>query len=151
MAVQGNKVAVGYQISGQWATGGRVVISEDGGTTWGEPIAIAPNATEDHFMPVPAFDAEGHPWVAVKWGDAPALDALIARIVGFAVGMATFGTRCAARVVQGRERPCGSRGGGRDQTVGAARLPWLTLPASATTGDGHLPKGALTDATIGRC
>ena len=77
MAMQGNKVAVGYQISGQWATGGRVVISEDGGTTWGDPISIAPEATEDHFMPVPAFDAEGHPWVAVKWGDAPALEGVL--------------------------------------------------------------------------
>jgi hypothetical protein len=77
MAVSGNKVAVGYQISGQWATGGRVVLSEDGGQTWGEPIPVSPGATEDHFMPVPAFDASDNPWVALKWGNAPALEGVL--------------------------------------------------------------------------
>ena len=77
MAVSGNKVAVGYQISGQWATGGRVVLSEDGGQTWGDPIPVSPGATEDHFMPVPAFDADGNPWVALKWGNAPALEGVL--------------------------------------------------------------------------
>lgn len=77
LAVQGLRVAVGYQISGQWDTGARVVISEDGGTTWGAPIPVAPNATEDHFMPTPAFDAEGNPWVALKWGNAPALEGIM--------------------------------------------------------------------------
>lgn len=77
MAVQGLRVAVGYQISGQWDTGARVVISEDGGTTWGNPIPVAPDATEDHFMPTPAFDGDGHPWVALKWGNAPALEGIL--------------------------------------------------------------------------
>ena len=77
MAVSGNKVAVGYQISGQWATGGRVVLSEDGGQTWSEPIPVSPGATEDHFMPVPAFDADDNPWVALKWGNAPALEGVL--------------------------------------------------------------------------
>lgn len=77
MAVSGNKVAVGYQISGQWATGGRVVLSEDGGQTWGDPIPVSPGATEDHFMPVPAFDADDNPWVVLKWGNAPALEGVL--------------------------------------------------------------------------
>ena len=77
MAVQGNQVIVGYQISGQWAQGGRTVRSTDGGVTWGAPVAISPDATEDHFMPTPAFDAEGNPWVALKWGNAPALEGIL--------------------------------------------------------------------------
>lgn len=77
MAVQGNQVVVGYQISGDWAQGGRTVLSTDGGETWGEAVAISPGATEDHFMPTPAFDAEGHPWVAVKWGDNPTLEGIL--------------------------------------------------------------------------
>ena len=77
MAVSGNKVVVAHQISGEWDTGGRVVISEDGGQTWGDPIAVAPEATEDHFMPVPALDADGDPWVALKWGNAPALEGVL--------------------------------------------------------------------------
>lgn len=74
MAVSGNRVVVAYQISGQWADGGRVVLSEDGGITWGAPIPIAPGATEDHFMPVPAFDDAQQPWVTVKWGASPVLE-----------------------------------------------------------------------------
>ena len=77
MAVDGDLVVVGYQISGQWAQGGRTVLSMDGGVTWGDPVAISPGATEDHFMPTPAFDAEGHPWVAVKWGDNPTLEGIL--------------------------------------------------------------------------
>ena len=34
MAVSANRIAVSYQLSGQWDDGGRVVISEDGGATW---------------------------------------------------------------------------------------------------------------------
>ena len=77
MAVDGDLVVVGYQISGQWAQGGRTVLSTDGGVTWEEPIAISPGASEDHFMPTPAFDAEGNPWVAVKWGDNPTLEGIL--------------------------------------------------------------------------
>ena len=77
MAVQGNQVVVGYQISGQWAQGGRTVRSTDGGVTWGDPVAIAPDATEDHFMPTPAFDSDGQPWVAVKWGTNPTLEGIL--------------------------------------------------------------------------
>lgn len=74
MAVSGNRIAVSYQLSGQWDDGGRVVISEDGGATWGDPVAIAPGATVDHFMPVPAFDENQEPWVTVKWGSTPVLE-----------------------------------------------------------------------------
>ena len=77
MAVQGNQVVVGYQISGQWAQGGRTVRSTDGGVTWGAPVAISPDATEDHFMPTPAFDSDGQPWVAVKWGANPTLEGIL--------------------------------------------------------------------------
>lgn len=74
MAASGDRIVVAYQLSGQWDDGGRVVISDDGGMTWGAPIAHAPGATEDHFMPVPALDEDLQPWVAVKWGTAPALE-----------------------------------------------------------------------------
>lgn len=76
MAIQGDQVAVGYQIAGQWATGGKVVLSADGGVSWGEPSPIAPSAALDHFMPVPAFGEDGHPWVAMKWGSNPVLEGI---------------------------------------------------------------------------
>jgi len=74
MAISGDRVAVSYQLSGQWANGGRIALSEDGGVTWETPIAIAPNATEDHFMPVPSFDSDQEPWLTVKWGSNPVLE-----------------------------------------------------------------------------
>lgn len=74
MAVSGERIAVSYQLSGQWANGGRLVLSEDGGTSWDSPIPVAPEATVDHFMPVPAFDGDQQPWVTVKWGPAPVLE-----------------------------------------------------------------------------
>ena len=77
MAVYENRVAVSYQIFGEWATGGQVVISEDDGYTWGEPYAIAPTATEDHFMPHVAFNDEGLPWVAVKLGVNPTEEGIL--------------------------------------------------------------------------
>ena len=77
MAVHENRVAVSYQIFGEWATGGHVVISEDDGHTWGEPYAIAPTATEDHFMPHVAFNDEGLPWVAVKLGVNPTEEGIL--------------------------------------------------------------------------
>ena len=77
MAVSGDDFVVGYQISGQWAQGGRTVRSGDGGQTWATPVTIAPDATEDHFMPTPAFDGEGHPWVALKWGSNPTLEGIL--------------------------------------------------------------------------
>ena len=77
MAVYENRVAVSYQIFGEWATGAFVVISEDDGHTWGEPYAIAPTATEDHFMPHVAFNDEGLPWVALKLGVNPTEEGIL--------------------------------------------------------------------------
>ena len=77
MAVYENRVAVSYQIFGEWATGGHVVISEDDGYTWGEPYAIAPTATEDHFMPHVAFNDDGLPWVALKLGVDPTVEGIL--------------------------------------------------------------------------
>lgn len=68
VATWGNSVGLAYQISGQWATGARFMRSDDGGSTWSAPHPIAPNATVDHFMPIPAFDDNGNPFVALKLG-----------------------------------------------------------------------------------
>lgn len=79
MAVSGNRVAVSYQVSGEWQTGAYIVVSEDGGYTWGEPYQLAADATEDHFMPIVAFEGPvgyGHPWAALKWGSNPVLEGI---------------------------------------------------------------------------
>ena len=79
MAVSGTRVAVSYQILGEWQSGAYVVVSEDGGYTWGEPYGLAPNATVDHFMPIVSFDGVdgvGEPWVALKWGNNPVLEGI---------------------------------------------------------------------------
>ena len=60
VATWGNTIGLAYQIAGQWATGAQYMVSEDGGVSWSPSYAIAPNATEDHFMPIPAFDTEGN-------------------------------------------------------------------------------------------
>ena len=76
MAVSGNHVAVSYQISGDWTSGAYVVLSDDGGLTWGTPYPLAPNATEDHFDPVVAFDGNNQPWVGLKWGTNPTFEGI---------------------------------------------------------------------------
>jgi hypothetical protein len=76
MAVSGNHVAVSYQISGEWASGAYVVVSDDGGLTWGTPYPLAPNATQDHFDPVVAFDGNNNPWVGLKWGTNPTFEGI---------------------------------------------------------------------------
>ena len=68
VAVWGNTIGLAYQIVGQWATGSRFMRSDDGGQTWSASHPIAPNATEDHFMPIPSFDEQGNPFVALKLG-----------------------------------------------------------------------------------
>lgn len=74
MAAHGDTILVTFMVSGEWATGARGVASFDGGATWGEPFPlVAPTATVDHFMPVPAFDESGEPFVVLKVGDAPAV------------------------------------------------------------------------------
>jgi hypothetical protein len=72
LASQGDYVVLTYQLAGQWATGARSVHSTDGGTTWSEPTAMVPNATEDHFMPCVAIDDQGNPFAGVKLGNNPA-------------------------------------------------------------------------------
>ena len=76
MAVSGDHIAVSYQIYGEWATGAYVVLSEDGGLTWGTPYPLAPNATQDHFDPVVSFDGDNNPWVGLKWGTNPTLEGI---------------------------------------------------------------------------
>jgi len=68
LAMHGNTVGLAYQIAGQWVTGAHFMRSDDGGSTWSASYPIAPNASEDHFMPIPAFDDDGNPFVAVKLG-----------------------------------------------------------------------------------
>ena len=68
VATWGNTIGLAYQIAGQWATGAQYMVSEDGGVSWSPSYAIAPNATEDHFMPIPAFDENGNPFVGLKLG-----------------------------------------------------------------------------------
>ena len=72
LASQGDYVVLTYQLAGQWATGARSVHSTDGGATWSEPVAMAPNATEDHFMPCVGIDDMGNPFAGVKLGNNPA-------------------------------------------------------------------------------
>jgi len=71
IAVHGSTLGLAYQVSGEWATGGHYTSTQDGGQTWSESFPISPDATEDHFMPVLAFDDDGNPFVAVKFGDDP--------------------------------------------------------------------------------
>ncbi len=71
IAVHGSTLAIAYQVSGEWATGGQYMSTQDGGQTWSESFPISPDATEDHFMPMLAFDDSGNPFVAVKFGDDP--------------------------------------------------------------------------------
>ena len=68
VATWGNTIGLAYQIAGQWATGAQFMRSDDGGLTWSASSPIAPNATEDHFMPIPAFDDDGNPFVGLKLG-----------------------------------------------------------------------------------
>ena len=69
VATWGNTIGLAYQIAGQWATGAMFMRSDDGGLTWSASYPIAPNATEDHFMPIPAFDNDGNPFVGLKLWD----------------------------------------------------------------------------------
>ena len=71
IAVHGSTLGLAYQVSGEWATGGQYISTQDGGQTWSESFPISPDATEDHFMPMLAFDDDGNPFVAVKFGDDP--------------------------------------------------------------------------------
>ena len=72
VASHGDTMIVTYMISGDWNAGARGLVSLDAGATWSDPFPLtAPNATVDHFMPVPAFDGSGMPFAGIKVGDAP--------------------------------------------------------------------------------
>ena len=71
IAVHGSTLGLAYQVSGEWATGGQYMSTQDEGQTWSASFPISPDATEDHFMPMLAFDDDGNPFVAVKFGDDP--------------------------------------------------------------------------------
>ena len=74
LAAQGDYLILTYQLSGQWANGGRSVHSVDGGITWSEPVAIVDAAaTVDHFMPCVGIDGNGNPFAGVKVGNNPAI------------------------------------------------------------------------------
>ena len=69
MAVDGEKVAVSYQINGAWETGSRVVMSADGGVTWSEPYVLNPESTDYTLVESISFDSYGFPFVGLKWGE----------------------------------------------------------------------------------
>ena len=71
LANKGNYLVLTYQISGQWTTGARSVHSVDGGLTWSEPVPMAPNATENTYMPCVAVDDENNPFAGIKIGNDP--------------------------------------------------------------------------------
>ena len=68
MAVDGEKIAVSYQINGDWETGSRVVMSSDGGLTWSTPYVLNPESTEYTLVESISFDSDGLPFVGLKWG-----------------------------------------------------------------------------------
>ena len=72
MAGQGDNIVLTYMLSGQWDTGARSVSSTDGGLTWGDPVEMVPDATEDHFMPCVGMDDDANPFAGVKVGNNPA-------------------------------------------------------------------------------
>ena len=71
IAVHGSKLGLAYQVSGEWATGGQFISTQDGGQTWSESFPISPDATEDHFMPVLAFDVTVGTLCGCEAGDDP--------------------------------------------------------------------------------
>ena len=77
MDVSGSKIVVGYQIAGEWATGARIVMSNDDGLTWSDPISINDDPTVDFFMPCVAFDPEDNPFIGFKWGENPTLEGIM--------------------------------------------------------------------------
>lgn len=72
LANNGNYIVLSYQISGQWTTGARSVHSFDGGLTWSEPVVMAPNATENTYLPCVSVDEQNNPFAGIKIGNDPA-------------------------------------------------------------------------------
>lgn len=77
MAVQGDQIVVGYQISGEWSVGARIVVSNDGGMTWTDPIVLNEDPSVDFFMPCVGFGPVGNPFVGIKWGANPTLEGIM--------------------------------------------------------------------------
>lgn len=77
MAVSGDKIVVGYQIYGEWSTGARVVISNDGGDSWSDPIILNSNLDQSYFMPCMGFTPNDEPFLGVKWGNNPTLEGVM--------------------------------------------------------------------------
>lgn len=77
MAVSGDKIVVGYQLYGEWSTGARVVISNDGGDTWSDPIILNSNPDESYFLPCVGFTPDEEPFLGMKWGNNPTLEGVM--------------------------------------------------------------------------
>ena len=103
VAKWGNTIGLAYQISGQWMTGAQFMRSDDGGLTWSDSYPIAPNATEDHFMPIPAFDDQGNPFVGLKLGSGNSAEEGVLRSQD---GGITWGSAQTASVAAGNGIAC---------------------------------------------
>ena len=77
MAVSGDNIVVAYQIAGEWAVGARVVISNNGGLSWSDPIALNGNPDIHFFLPCVAFDSNNSPFIGLKWGGNPTLEGIM--------------------------------------------------------------------------
>lgn len=103
VAKWGNTIGLAYQISGQWMTGAQFMRSDDGGLTWSDSYPIAPIATEDHFMPIPAFDDQGNPFVGLKLGSGNSAEEGVLRSQD---GGITWGSAQTASVAAGNGIAC---------------------------------------------
>jgi hypothetical protein len=103
VATWGNTIGLAYQISGQWITGALFMRSDDGGLTWSDSYPIAPNATEDHFMPIPAFDDEGNPFIGLKLGSGNSAEEGVLRSQD---GGMTWGSAQPASIAAGNGIAC---------------------------------------------
>lgn len=70
MAAHGDLIVLTYSHSGDWTDGLRSVRSEDGGSTWSDPVEVAPSASTELFLPCVALDDDGNPFVGVIAGGA---------------------------------------------------------------------------------
>ena len=158
LATWGNTLGVAYQLSGQWDSGARFIRSDDMGETWSSPAAIAPDATIDHFMPIPAFDDDGNPFVALKLGSGNSAQEAVLLSMD---GGATWGEASVASGAAGNGiacECCPSRtifGNGRYHTIyrrnnSNVRDMWLVSSADGWTWDQQLDLDP-TDWVIPAC
>ena len=158
VATWGNTIGLAYQIAGEWATGAQFMRSDDGGQNWSASHPIAPNATEDHFMPIPAFDDNGNPFVALKLGSGNSAQEGVLRSED---GGTTWGPAEPASVAAGNGiacECCPSRtiyGNGRYHTIyrrnnNNLRDMWLVSSEDGLTWDQQLDLDP-TDWIISAC